>query len=52
LWLLETNTIPGLTQTSLLPQEAEAAGIGFSGMLDRLIEDAVLRHNRRKRPQA
>jgi len=51
LWLLETNTIPGLTQTSLLPQEAVAAGLGFSGMLDRLIADAARRHALKKRPQ-
>lgn len=52
LWLLETNTIPGLTATSLLPQEAEVAGLGFSGMLDGLIEDALRRHRARKPPQA
>lgn len=50
LWVLETNTIPGLTATSLLPQEAEAAGIGFGGMLDRLIADALRRHRARKAP--
>lgn len=36
-WILETNTIPGLTKTSLLPQGAVAAGITFSAMLDRMI---------------
>jgi D-alanine-D-alanine ligase len=34
LFVLEVNPIPGLTETSLLPQAADAAGIGF----DRLIE--------------
>lgn len=38
LFLLETNTIPGMTQTSLLPLAASTAGIGFSQLLDRLIE--------------
>ncbi|MCL1980886.1 MAG: D-alanine--D-alanine ligase [Proteobacteria bacterium] len=38
LYLLETNTIPGMTPTSLLPQAAAAAGYSFSGLLDRLIE--------------
>ena len=28
-WVLETNVVPGLTETSLLPQAADAAGIGF-----------------------
>jgi len=38
LYVLETNTIPGMTATSLFPQAAAAAGIGFSELLDRLIE--------------
>ena len=38
LYLLETNTIPGMTPTSLLPQAAAAAGYSFSALLDRLIE--------------
>lgn len=41
LYILETNTIPGLTRTSLLPQEAEAAGISFSDMLDLIIQSAL-----------
>lgn len=38
IYLLETNTIPGMTATSILPQEAAARGLGFSELLDRLIE--------------
>lgn len=38
LYLLETNTIPGMTPTSLLPQAAAAAGFPFGALLDRLIE--------------
>lgn len=37
LYLLETNTIPGMTPTSLLPQAAAAVGYPFSALLDRLI---------------
>jgi len=40
-YVLETNTIPGMTQTSLLPQAAAAAGISFSSLLDRLITLAM-----------
>ncbi|RJO59699.1 D-alanine--D-alanine ligase [Candidatus Parcubacteria bacterium] len=40
-YYLETNTIPGLTKTSLLPQQANAAGIDFSKMLDLIIESAI-----------
>lgn len=41
LFLLETNTIPGMTPTSLLPQAALAAGLTFGALLDRLIELAL-----------
>ena len=41
LLLLETNTIPGMTPTSLLPQAAAAAGLSFAALLDRLIELAL-----------
>ena len=37
-YVLETNTIPGMTENSLVPLAARAAGIGFSELLDRLIE--------------
>lgn len=36
IWFLEANTLPGLTEKSLYPQSAAAAGIGFEGLLDRL----------------
>lgn len=38
LQVLEANAIPGLTETSLLPQAAEAAGIGFDAFVARMIE--------------
>jgi D-alanine-D-alanine ligase len=38
LYLLETNTIPGMTATSLLPRAARTAGMEFGRLLDRLIE--------------
>ena len=41
LYVLEVNTIPGMTPTSLLPQAAEAAGISFPALLDRLIASAL-----------
>jgi D-alanine-D-alanine ligase len=41
IYLLETNTIPGMTPTSLLPQAAQAAGLTFGALLDRLIELAL-----------
>jgi len=41
IYVLETNTIPGMTPTSLLPQGAAAAGLDFAALLDRLIELAL-----------
>ena len=40
-YILETNTIPGMTATSLYPQAVAVAGISFSELLDRLIELAL-----------
>lgn len=44
IYVLETNTIPGMTETSLLPQAAKAAGISFSELLDRIIEAGISRY--------
>lgn len=41
IYVLETNTIPGMTSTSLLPLAAGKAGIPFSQLLDRLIELSI-----------
>jgi D-alanine-D-alanine ligase len=38
LTVLEANTVPGLTDTSLLPQAAEAAGIGFDELIARVLD--------------
>ncbi|HEY2657666.1 MAG TPA: hypothetical protein VGI55_17915, partial [Solirubrobacteraceae bacterium] len=37
LHVLELNVIPGLTETSLLPQAADAAGISFDQLIDRIL---------------
>jgi D-alanine-D-alanine ligase len=39
--VLEANPIPGLTETSLLPQAAEAAGIEFDQLIDRILSKAL-----------
>jgi D-alanine-D-alanine ligase len=43
LTVLEANVIPGLTETSLLPLAAEAAGIAFEALIARVLELAVAR---------
>jgi D-alanine-D-alanine ligase len=40
-WFLEANATPGLTDTSLLPQAAEAAGISFEELVERILELAL-----------
>jgi D-alanine-D-alanine ligase len=42
-WVLEVNTIPGLTALSLFPDAARAAGIDFDELCDRLVGHARLR---------
>lgn len=41
LFCLEANTLPGMTGTSLVPQAAQAAGIGFPELCERIALDAV-----------
>ena len=41
--VLETNVVPGLTETSLLPLAADAAGIGFDELVERILASAFTR---------
>jgi D-alanine-D-alanine ligase len=43
LFVLEANVIPGMTETSLLPQAAEAAGVSFDAYVERMLELAFER---------
>lgn len=47
IFVLETNTIPGMTETSLLPRAARTAGIPFPKLLDMLIELGIESRPRR-----
>ena len=40
-WFLEINTLPGMTPTSLLPQEAAAVGIGYGELCERIIRASL-----------
>lgn len=42
-WLLELNTMPGFTATSLLPKAARAVGLDFQALCAHLIEQALQR---------
>jgi len=37
-WLLEINTLPGMTETSLFPMAAKAAGLSFEDLIDKIIK--------------
>ena len=39
-WILEVNTVPGMTATSLVPKAAKAANISFSSLMLMLLEKA------------
>jgi D-alanine-D-alanine ligase len=47
LQVLEANAIPGMTDTSLLPQAADAAGIGFEALVERMLAPALALRTRR-----
>ncbi len=44
LYCLEANTLPGMTPTSLLPQEAAAVGIGYEELCEKLIEVSLKKY--------
>ena len=48
LTVLETNTIPGMTATSLYPQSAQVAGYSFTELLDKLIQLSIKEHETTK----
>jgi len=45
-YVLEINTVPGMTETSLLPMAAAQAGIGYEELTERILESAVARIKR------
>ncbi|MBI1883818.1 MAG: D-alanine--D-alanine ligase [Chlamydiae bacterium] len=46
-WVLEINTIPGFTEKSLLPKAAQAVGLSFEDLCEKILEMALTRiHNR------
>jgi D-alanine-D-alanine ligase len=47
LWCLETNSLPGLTRTSLLPQAAAVSGVSFERLCERICELGIERHRKR-----
>ncbi len=44
IYCLEINTLPGMTATSLLPQEAQAAGISYDELTEKIVEISLRRY--------
>ena len=45
MWILETNTLPGMTATSLLPDAAKEVGIEFGPLCKLMVELALEKKN-------
>jgi D-alanine-D-alanine ligase len=44
-WVLEINTIPGMTETSLLPDAAREAGLDFNALVLKILECSYLKYS-------
>ena len=45
-YCLEANTLPGMTPTSLLPQEAKVEGISYAELCERIIEISMKKYTK------
>jgi D-alanine-D-alanine ligase len=43
-YCLEANTLPGMTPTSLLPQEAAAVGVGFDDLCEKIVNISLAKY--------
>ncbi|NWF51462.1 MAG: D-alanine--D-alanine ligase [Nitrospirae bacterium] len=48
-YVLEVNTIPGMTETSLLPKIANEAGMDFPSLIEEILRGAIVESKKRKR---
>ena len=48
IFCLEANTLPGMTPTSLLPQEANVVGMNFNQLCEKLIEISLRKYEQNK----
>ena len=47
-FVIDVNTMPGMTETSLVPQAAQYAGISFGDLAERILLGASLKNRKRK----
>jgi D-alanine-D-alanine ligase len=50
--VLEVNTLPGMTETSLLPKAAAAAGLNYAELCQRMVDLALNRKSAAQLPAA
>ena len=48
-YVLEINTLPGMTETSLLPKAAQDAGIGYDDLVERILASALKKSGREEK---
>ena len=46
MFCLEANTLPGMTPTSLLPQEAQVVGMNFNQLCEKIIELSLRKYHK------
>jgi D-alanine-D-alanine ligase len=51
-YVLEVNTLPGMTPTSLLPKIADHAGIDYTALCELILEGATLHANVHGKPES
>ena len=49
MYCLEANTLPGMTPTSLLPQEAKAVGVEYGELCEQIIGIALKKYEGKKK---
>ena len=46
IFCLEINTLPGMTETSLIPQEAAAVGMSYDQLTQKIVEISMNKYNK------
>ena len=46
-YCLEANTLPGMTPTSLLPQEAAVEGVGYADLCELIIKESMKKYEKK-----
>lgn len=47
IFVIEVNSLPGMTPTSLLPQEAAAMGISFNDLCEKIVNESLRKYEKK-----